>query len=138
MKFSRRRLGRIILGMSVVGTPGWHGVACAYGTLASTDGSLYPTLVRLASLYPEAAAWSRLASTLSPSAVARLAASGLARAERNAACACAKRQCAGREILSELLASDFRRGRTVQAGAFLVAETEAALLLLRASAKPTA
>jgi hypothetical protein len=137
MKLSRRKLGQIVLGMAVAGTSGWRSAACAHAAAAPIDGALYPTLARVASLYPEATAWQRLVSTLSTSALAQLTVSGLARAERNAARAYAKRRrSVTREFVSELLASDFRHGRTVRAGAFLIAESEAALLLLRLAADP--
>jgi len=130
MKLARRRLAQILLGSAAAGMCSWRDTVVARA-VATIDPSLYPTLIRLASLYSDDAACLRVASTLDPSAVLALTGSGLARAERNAARTFAGKQNAGPHDLHILLADDFRRERTVQAAGFRLAETEAAIMLIR-------
>lgn len=130
MKLARRRLAQILLGSAAAGFCSWHDIGVTRAVVR-IDPSLYPTLTRLASVYSNSAACRRIASELAPSAVLALTGSGLARAERNAARAFAWKQSAGPRDLRILLADDFRRGRTVQAAGFRLAETEAAIVLIR-------
>ena len=133
MQISRRRLGRIVLGMSAAGTAFWCGIGFARSASGTIDVIGYPVLARLASLYRDERACRRIASALSTSVAAELIGSGLTRVEENAARAWMDRRSAARGVLDSLLADDFRRGRTVRAGGFLLAETEAVLVLVRSS-----
>lgn len=65
--------------------------------------------------------------------VAELTELRLARAEQNAARAWTKTRGTPGSVLEAVLADDFRRRRTVEAGGFLLAETEAILVLMRGS-----
>lgn len=130
MKLARRRLAQILLGSAAAGFCSWRDLGVTRA-VARIDPSLYPALTRLAPVHSNDAACRRIASALAPSAVLALTNSGLARAERNAAQAFAEWHGAGRCDLHIMMADDFRGGRTVQAAGFRIAETEAALVLIR-------
>jgi hypothetical protein len=133
MKLARRQLAQILLGSAALGICGWHDTRVAWA-VTTIDTSLYPTLARLASLHSNDAVCRRVASALDASAVRVLTESGLVRAERNAARAFAGRLGTGSSAVRLLLADDFRKGRTVQAAGFRLAETEGAMLLVRLAA----
>jgi hypothetical protein len=131
MIFSRRRVAQVFFAVAATTVYGWRDTGFARAASATMDIPIHPTIARLASFYPDAAACRRIVSALPPVVLAQLASSGFARLKQNAMLACADGRIASREVLEALLADDFRHGRTVQSGGFLLAETEATLAFVR-------
>jgi hypothetical protein len=132
MQISRRRLGQYVLCGSAA-TASLCGFDFAGRSFAAIHVSEYPGLARLACLYRDAAGCHRIASTLSHATVAELTGFRLDRAEQNAERAWEETRATAARVLEGLLADDFRGRRTVEAGGFLLAETEAILALMRGS-----
>lgn len=127
MAMPRRRLGLLLSGMlclvaiSSASRPGrvWP------------EPSRFPVLTRLASIYRDGAACRRITLALPSAALAELRDAVLLRAERNAARAFANGSPTAPQVLRALVSGDFRARRTVKVSGFLLAETEAALAVLR-------
>ena len=135
MQISRRRLGRVLLAMSAGGTASWCGISDDLAASGAIDAVDFPVLISLASLYRDRVACQRIALAISPAVVALLSGSKGAAIEERAARMWKSGGSSGRAWLDAQLADDFRHARTVQAGAFQLAETEAELVLIRSSVR---
>jgi len=119
MQPSRRSFGALLAG----------GLAASFsGAARAAPSSTYPALAQLAALLQDRPGCKRLAEA---GLAKHFDGARLRQIDRGIATALAKGERPS-SILGSHNTADFRAGRTVKAGGFLLAETEAAAALLRA------